>query len=89
MALLTPHDANVISELVQFAGMPEDRKRELLAKLEEEDARMVGEALLDPQKYSDATPEVQATVDRYRAWAENNKRLRRQREARQRSSRGR
>ena len=89
MTLLTPHDANVIAELAQIGGMPEEAKTELLAKLEEEDARMVGEALLDPKKYSDAKPEVRATVDRYRAWVENNKRLRRQREARRHSSRSR
>jgi hypothetical protein len=89
MTLLTPHDANVIAELVQFAGMPDGRQKELLAKLEEEEARMVGEAFLDPQKYSGASPEVQATVDRYRAWVENNKRLRLKREARKRSNRSR
>jgi len=84
---LTHHDANVIAALVQFTGMPEEKKRELLAKLERDDGRMVGEALVDHQRYSAAPPEVQAVVDLYRAWVENNKRLRLNREARQRSSR--
>ena len=35
------------------------------------------------------SPEVQAAVDSYRAWVENNRRLRLKREARQRSYRGR
>jgi hypothetical protein len=87
MLRLTPHDGNVIAALAQFTGIPEERKKEHLASLEEEDAR--GEVLVGVREYSSVSPEVQATVDRYRAWVENNKRLRRQREARQRSSRGR
>jgi hypothetical protein len=87
MVRLTHHDANVIAALVQFSGMPEDRRKELLAELERDDGRMVGEALFDPQKYSAAPPEVQAVVDLYRKWVENNKRLRLNREARQRSNR--
>ncbi len=89
MLRLTPHDGNVIAALAQFTGIPEERKKEHLASLEEEDARLVGEVLVGVREYSSVSPEVQATVDRYRAWVENNKRLRRQREARQRSSRGR
>jgi len=89
MALLTPHDADVIAELVQFRGMPEEKKKELLAELEEDDAKLVGEVLLGFREYSAVSPEVQATVTRYRAWVENNRRLRLKREARQRSSRSR
>jgi hypothetical protein len=89
MTLLTPHDANVIAELVQFRGMPEDKKKELLAELQEEDARLVGQVLIGVREHSSVSPEVRATVDRYRAWVENNKRLRRQRDARRRSSRSR
>ena len=89
MIRLTPHDGNVIAALVQYTGIPEERKKEHLASLEEDDARLVGEVLVGVREYSSVSPEVQATVDRYRAWVENNKRLRLNREARQRSSRAR
>jgi hypothetical protein len=89
MVLLTPNDGNVIAALVQFTGMPEERKKELLGKLEEDDARLVAEVLLGIREDSTVSPEVQATVDRYRAWVENNKRLRLKREARKRSNRSR
>jgi hypothetical protein len=89
MLRFTPHDANVIAALAQFTGIPEERKKERLASLEEEDARLVGEVLVGVRDYATVSPEVQASVDRYRAWVENNRRLRLKREARQRSSRGR
>jgi len=84
--VLTHHDANVIAALVQFPGSPEDRKKRRLDSLEREDARQVGEVLVGLREYSSAPPEVQATVDRYRAWVENNRRLRLNREARRRSN---
>ena len=89
MLRFTHHDANVIAALAQFTGIPEERKKEHLASLEEEDARLVGEILVGIRDYSSVSPEVQATVDRYRDWVKNNRRLRLNREARQRSSRSR
>lgn len=89
MLRFTPHDANVIAALAQFPGSPEDRKKKRLASLEEEDARLVGEVLVGIRDYSSVSPEVQATVDRYRDWVKNNRRLRLNREARQHSSRSR
>jgi hypothetical protein len=87
MLRLTHHDANVIAALVQFPVS--ERTKERLASLEEEDARLVGEILVGIRDYSSVSPEVQATVDRYRDWVKNNRRLRLNREARQRSSRSR
>ena len=87
MLRLTHHDANVIAALVQFPVS--ERTKERLASLEEEDARLVGEILVGIRDYSSVSPEVQATVDRYRYWVKNNRRLRLNREARQRSSRSR
>jgi hypothetical protein len=87
MVLLTPNDGNVIAALVQFTGMPEERKKELLGKLEEDDARLVAEVLLGIRKDSTVSPAVQATVDHYRRWMENSRQRRLQREARQRSNR--
>lgn len=89
MLRFTPHDANVIAALALFPGSPDERKKERLASLQAEEARLVGEVLAGVREYVSAPPEVQATVDRYRDWVENNKRLRLNREARQRSSRGR
>lgn len=86
--MLTPHDASVLTSLAQYTRLSE-RREELLNSLEKPDARMVGEALFDPQKYAEAPDDVRATVDRFRDWVENNKRRRLQREARQRSSRAR
>jgi hypothetical protein len=77
----------VIAALVQFPGS--ERTKERLASLEEEDARLVGEILVGIRDDSSVSPEVQATVDRYRDWVKNNRRLRLNREARQRSSRSR
>jgi len=87
MIVLTHHDANVIAALAQFTGISQERKKEHLASLEHDDARLVGEVLAGVREYSSVPPEVQALVDRYRAWVENNRRLRLNREARQRSSR--
>jgi hypothetical protein len=89
MVLLTPNDGNVIAALVQFTGMPEERKKELLGKLEEDDARLVAEVLLGIREDSTVSPAVQATVDHYRRWMENSHQRRLKREARQRSYRGR
>jgi len=89
MLRFTHHDANVIAALAQFPGSPEDRKKKRLASLEEEDARLVGEVLVGVREYATVSPEVQASVDLYRAWVENNRQRRLNREARQRSSRSR
>lgn len=89
MLRFTHHDANVIAALVQFPGSPEDIKKKRLASLEEDDARLVGEVLVGVRDYSSVSPEVQAAVDSYRDWMENNRQMRLKREARQRSYRGR
>lgn len=89
MVELTPHDSAALSRLVQFEGLPGERRKEILDGLESEEARMVGEAVLDPQKYSESTAPVRETVDRFRLWSENNRRLGRQRALRRRSARGR
>jgi hypothetical protein len=81
------HDANAIAALAQFPGS--ERTKDRLASLQDEDARLVGEVLAGVREYSSVSPEVQAAVDSYRAWVENNRRLRLKREARQRSYRGR
>ena len=87
MVLLTPHDSSVLTGLVQYTLLAGDEQRKLLDSLEKPEARMVADAFLDPQKY--ASDDVRATVDRFRAWVENNRRLRLKREARQHSSRSR
>jgi hypothetical protein len=89
MLRFTHHDANVIAALVQFPRSPEDIKKKRLASLEEDDARLVGEVLVGVRDYSSVSPEVQAAVDSYRDWMENNRQMRLKREARQRSYRGR
>ncbi len=85
----TPHDANVIAALAMFPGSPDERKKERLASLQAEEARLVGEVLAGVREKASTPPEVQATVNLYLAWVENNKRLRLNREARHRSNRGR
>lgn len=86
---LTPHDSAALSRLVQFDRLPAERRKEILAELESEEARMVGEVVLDPEKYSASTAPVRATVDRFREWLEANRRLGRQRALRRQSARGR
>jgi len=88
MVRLTPHDSSVMTELVQYAHPSDERKRKLLDELHSPEARQLGEAFHDPQKYAEAPDHIRATVDYFRAWVENNKRLRRQREARRRVGRG-
>ena len=48
---------------------------------------MVGEAFFDDQKYEKAPEEVRLTVDQFRAWVDNNKHRRLQREALRRAAR--
>ena len=79
MIELTPHDAGVLSRLVQFHGLPIERRLEILNEIESLDARQVGEAVLDPAKLSEFSEPVRATVNRYQEWLENNKRLARRR----------
>ncbi len=84
MVLLTPHDSSVLMSLVQYTRASEERQK-VLDSLQKPDARMVAEAFFDSQKYAEAPEDVRATVDHFRAWVENNKRRRAQREARRRS----
>ena len=70
MVPVNPHDSAILSQLVQFTGMPLDLKLELLAKLETPEARQVGEAILDPAKLSGAPEPVQQTANRYKEWVE-------------------
>jgi len=80
MVLLTPHDGNVMAAFVQFPGMPEERKKERLSSLEEDDARLVAEVFLGLRDDSSVSPAVLATVNHYRKWRENSaqRRLRRE-----------
>jgi len=80
MVRLTPHDSSVMTRLAQYAH-PSDESTKLLNKLQSPEARLLGEAFLDPQKYAESPDHIRATVDYFREWLENNKRLRRQREA--------
>jgi hypothetical protein len=86
MVQLTPHDTAVLSRLVQFGRLP-DEKRKLLEELRANEAKMVGDALLDKLKYSEAPPRVRATVDRFREWSVANRRLGRLRTGRRRVAR--
>jgi hypothetical protein len=86
MVLLTPHDGNVMAAFVQFPGMPEDRKKERLASLEREDARLVAEVLLGIRDDSTVSPAVMATVNHYRKWRDNGEQRRRRREDLRQSS---
>ncbi len=82
MVRLTPHDSSVITALVQHTSHSDEGKKELLDELQSPEARLVGEAFLDSQKYAAAADHIRATVDYLQAWVENNKRLRVKREAR-------
>jgi len=88
MVELTPHDSAVLSRLVQFSGLPFEQRKEMLTELSG-DARMVGEAVLDPLKYSASPQPVRATVDRFQNWLEANRRIGRLRRARGRNARSR
>jgi hypothetical protein len=82
MVDLTPHDSSVLSRLVQFGRLGPQKRREILSQLDSHDARMVGEAVLDEQKYSESSDSIRATVDRFKKWSEANRRLGRQRSIR-------
>jgi hypothetical protein len=84
MVELTPHDSAALSRLVRFERLPPKKRLEILEEIQADDARRVGEIVLDPQKLAEATPEVQATVARFRQWQEANRRLARDRAKRQR-----
>ena len=84
MLRLTPHDSSVMTALIQYTH-PSDETRKLLDELQSLEARKLGEAFHDQQKYDDAPEHIRNTVDYFREWVENNRRLRRQREARRRA----
>jgi|SRR5580700_1159234 hypothetical protein len=87
MVQLTPHDSAVLSRLVQFVQLPVQKRKEILSELESDEAKMVGEAVLDPQKYAESSELVRATVDRFREWSQANQRLGRLRTVRRRAAR--
>lgn len=85
MVELTPHDAAVLSRLVQFHRLPIEKRREILGELKSAEAREVGESVLDSTKLSTASEQIRATVNRYQLWLENNQRLGRLRKKARRS----
>jgi hypothetical protein len=87
MLLLTPHDSSVLTSLVQYER-PSQKRSKLFGSLEEPSARIVAEAYFDTEKYAEAPDDVRATVDHFRAWVENNRRRRSERETRRRVARG-
>jgi hypothetical protein len=89
MVQLTPHDSAVLTRLVRFGRLPIEKRREILGELEGEDARRVGEAVLDSQKYSESSDQVRATVDRVQKWLDQNRRSVRLRPVHRRSGRSR
>ena len=89
MVQLTPHDSSALSRLVRFDRLPADKRQEIFDELQAEDARKVGEVVLDPQKYSSAPEPVRATVDRFQQWSEANRRLGKQRALRRQKARAR
>jgi hypothetical protein len=86
MVVLTPHESAVLSRLVQFGRLPVEHRRKMLDELSG-DARMVGEVVLDRQKYDGSPEHVRATVDRFDQWHEANIRIGRMRANRRRSAR--
>ena len=89
MVELSPHDAAALSRLVRFALLPADKRQKIFEDILADDARMVGEIILDRQKYEEAPPKVQATVDRFLKWRDVNHRLAEQRASRRRAARAR
>jgi hypothetical protein len=84
MVELTSHDTLVLSRLVQFSRLPLDKRKELVDELKSEDARAVGEAILDEQKYAGSDPKIKETVERFRQWHQANRRLGQKRMVRRR-----
>jgi hypothetical protein len=87
MVPLTPHDSAVLTQLVQFSRLSLEKRKEILEQLKSEDARKVGEVVLDRHKYATSPADVRATVDRFDQWLEANRRLGRQRSIRRRTAR--
>ncbi|HLI82767.1 MAG TPA: hypothetical protein VKV17_02555 [Bryobacteraceae bacterium] len=85
MVGLTPNDSTLLSFLTGHPRLSDQERDRLLKRLETPDVRAVGEALLDPQKYSKASAEIRAAVDRFKKWMEREQRLLRSREGRRRT----
>jgi len=81
MVELTPHDATVLSRLVQFHRLPPEKRRDILDELESQEARQVGEAILDSGRLAESSEAIRETAVRYQQWLENNQRLGRRRKA--------
>ena len=75
MVELTPHDAAVLSRLVQFHRLPMEKRREIFGELKSPEAKEVGEIVLDSTKLSSASEQIRETVNRYQLWLKNNQRL--------------
>jgi len=82
MVKLTPHDATTLSRLTQFHRLPDEKRREILDELESQEARQVGEAILDSGKLAESSEAIRETAIRYQQWLENNQRLGRLRRSR-------
>ena len=87
MVELSPHDSAALSRLIRFDRLPAYQRHEILQEIEAADARLVGEVILDPQKYMEAPEKVRATVDRFKEWMAANRRLAGEREKRRRAAR--
>ena len=87
MVRLSPHDSAVLSRLVQFGSLSEQKRQAIFDELESAEARRVGEAVFDPKKYSTSSALVRATVDRFRKWSEANRRIGERRTVRFRTAR--
>jgi hypothetical protein len=87
MVELTAHDSAILSRLVQFGRLPVAERESLLKELQSPDARMVGEAVLEPKKYAESSKLIQETVDRFTGWLDANRELGRKRTLRRRAAR--
>jgi hypothetical protein len=72
MVELSSHDSIALMRLVQYDGLPMERRRQIFSEILEDDAKAVGEVVLDPDRYSLAPERVQATVDHFREWRKRN-----------------
>ncbi len=75
MVELTPHDASVLSRLVQFHRLPGEKRRGILDELKSDEARQVGEAILDPDRLATSPDPIRETAIRYQQWLANNQRI--------------
>jgi len=71
MIKLSPKDASVLARIAQYLQLPEEQRKQMLADIDDEDARRVGAILLGEvsSESPDISPDIRETAEELRSWS--------------------